>query len=151
MTFHLRELFMETFAAFYRNASVLETSLSPIANRDQVFKAGEGAGRSGSFFFFSHDRKFIIKTMSKAELDLLLGMMPALSAHYKANPHSLLSKILGVFTVKTNATDHVHLMMMENTLQLKTEGGLRYIFDLKGSLVDRKVKGKTTSSTTLKD
>ena len=28
---------------------------------------------------------------------------------------------------------------------------MRYIFDLKGSLVDRKVKGKTKPSTTLKD
>jgi hypothetical protein len=39
-------------------------SLSPKFNRDAVFKAGEGAGASGSFFFFSHDRKFIIKTMT---------------------------------------------------------------------------------------
>ena len=43
-------------------------SLSPKFNREAVFKAGEGAGRSGSFFFFSHDRKFIIKTMTDAEL-----------------------------------------------------------------------------------
>jgi hypothetical protein len=40
-----------------------------------VFKAGEGAGRSGSFFFFSHDRKFIIKTMTKEELDLYLNKL----------------------------------------------------------------------------
>jgi hypothetical protein len=42
-----------------------------------VFKAGEGAGRSGSFFFFSHDRKFIIKTMTKEELNLFLEKLPA--------------------------------------------------------------------------
>jgi hypothetical protein len=41
-----------------------------------VFKAGEGAGRSGSFFFFSHDRKFIIKTMTKQELKLYLDKLP---------------------------------------------------------------------------
>lgn len=40
---------------------------------------------------------------------------------------------------------------MENTLQLKNPDGLQYIFDLKGSLVDRKTKGKITNSTTLKD
>jgi len=28
---------------------------------------------------------------------------------------------------------------------------LRYVFDLKGSTVDRKVLGKTTNTTTLKD
>lgn len=89
--------------------------------------------------------------MSKAELNLLLGMLPAMSDHFKKNPDSLLAKILGAFTVKTDSTDAVHLMLMENTLQLKNPDGLRYIFDLKGSLVDRKVTGKVTNKTTMKD
>jgi len=42
-----------------------------------VFKAGEGAGRSGSFFFFSHDRRFIIKTMTVGELNLFIRLLPA--------------------------------------------------------------------------
>lgn len=42
-------------------------------------------------------------------------------------------------------------MLMENTLQLKNPDGLKFVFDLKGSLVDRKTKGKITPSTTLKD
>jgi hypothetical protein len=41
-------------------------------NKNQVFKAGESKGKSGSFFFFSHDRKFIIKTMFQEELDLMI-------------------------------------------------------------------------------
>lgn len=40
---------------------------------------------------------------------------------------------------------------MENTLQLQDPDSLEYIFDLKGSLVSRRVKGKIKSSTTLKD
>ena len=63
----------------------------------------------------------------------------------------MIAKTIGAFTVKTDSTDDVHLVLMENTLQLKNKEGLKYIFDLKGSLVDRKTKGKTTSSTTLKD
>jgi 1-phosphatidylinositol-4-phosphate 5-kinase len=78
-------------------------------------------------------------------------MLPALSEHYKKNPDSLLAKIFGVFTVKTGSTNEVHLMLMENTLQLKNPDGLKYIFDLKGSLVDRKISGKISSSTTMKD
>lgn len=50
-------------------------SLHPSYNQDMVFRAGEGAGRSGSFFFFSHDKRFIIKTMSVAEHTLLLSRM----------------------------------------------------------------------------
>ena len=81
-----------------------------------MFKAGEGAGRSGSFFFHSHDGKFIIKTISKGELELLLRILPALSEHYKNNPDSLISKTFGAFTVKTDSTKEVHLVLMENTL-----------------------------------
>ena len=83
-----------------------------------VFKAGEGAGRSGSFFFFSYDRKFIIKTMTDAELNLYLKKLPAFTTHYKKNPHTLLAKILGVFTINTEHMKQVHVMLMENTMQL---------------------------------
>lgn len=149
--FHRRDLFMETFKDYFSDYELLEKSLSPEYNRDQVFKAGEGAGRSGSFFFFSHDNKFIIKTISKGELNTFLKMLPDLAEHYKKNEDSLIVKTFGAFTVKTDSTGEVHLVLMENTLQLKNKKGLQYIFDLKGSLVDRKVKGKTTPSTTLKD
>ena len=44
-------------------------------NRGMVFKAGQGAGKSGSFFFFSHDNKFIIKTLRYNEKQVLLDML----------------------------------------------------------------------------
>ena len=106
-----------------------------------IFKAGEGAGRSGSFFFFSHDRKFIIKTMTSCELRLLIDRLPAFVEHFATNKSSILAKILGVFTVNTPQIKDVHIMLMENTLQLKDPSLLKHIFDLKGSLVDRNVKG----------
>ena len=53
--------------------------------------------------------------------------------------------------MKMSKVDPVHIMLMENTLRLKDPQKLKYIFDLKGSTVDRKVKGKTKSKTTLKD
>jgi hypothetical protein len=43
------------------------TSLDAEMNRSRVFKAGEASGASGSFFFFSHDKNFIIKTISTDE------------------------------------------------------------------------------------
>ena len=51
---------------------MLEKSFSPDLNTDQVFKAGHGSGKSGSFFFLTHDKKFMIKTVSQSELDLML-------------------------------------------------------------------------------
>jgi len=81
-----------------------------------VFQAGEGSGRSGSFFFFSHDRKWIIKTMTDSELKLYLKKLPAFGEHYLKNKNSLLAKIFGVFTVDSPFMQGVHIMLMENTM-----------------------------------
>ena len=47
-------------------------SVNPNNNKMQLFKTNESVqqssgGRSGSFFFFTEDRQFIIKTMSYEE------------------------------------------------------------------------------------
>lgn len=150
--YHRMEVFRDMFSEYYdQSMSNFHRSLSPKFNREMIFKAGEGAGRSGSFFFYSHDRRWIIKTMSSGELKLFLSCLDKFAAHYKANKSSLLAKIFGVFTVETSRMKQVHIMLMENTMRMADPENLRYIFDLKGSRVDRKVKGKTKSTTCLKD
>ena len=114
--YRIRE-FHQTFKEFFNSNDALKASLKPSLNFDQVFKAGAGAGRSGSFFFFSHDKRFIIKTMTKHELNLFLGMFEDYCKHFKDNPNSLMTKILGVFTVKSGRMSDVHIMLMENTLK----------------------------------
>ena len=37
-----------------------------------MFKAGEASGASGSFFFFSSDKNFIIKTMNNSEMNFFI-------------------------------------------------------------------------------
>ena len=49
--------------------SILKESLDPDVNRSMVFKAGESQGKSGSFFFFSKDQRFIIKTMTDSDFN----------------------------------------------------------------------------------
>jgi hypothetical protein len=53
----------------------IKESLSVVKNRNNVFQAGESQGKSGSFFFFSHDKKFIIKTLQRDEKRTLLDML----------------------------------------------------------------------------
>ena len=76
VTYYRMQRFHSTFSDFFTSVDALKGSLSPKFNMEQVFQAGEGAGRSGSFFFFSHDNKFIVKTMSKEELVLFLRLLP---------------------------------------------------------------------------
>ena len=46
----------------------------------------------------------------------------------------------------------VHLMLLENILQFKDPRNVRFIYDLKGSSVNREVKGENLKPTaTLKD
>lgn len=54
-------------------------SLSPELNRDSAFNSGEGSGKSGSFFVFSHDKRFLIKTINKEEFNTLMEMLPMYS------------------------------------------------------------------------
>ena len=91
-----------------------EWSLRPRFNPGMLFKAGEGAGRSGSFFFFTKDQKFIIKTMSSDELSLYLKELPKFTGYFKSR-ESLIARIYGVFTIKLKYMDEekkYHMMLM---------------------------------------
>jgi len=46
---------------------MIEKSLDTDSNAKQLFKAKESSGKSGSFMFSSHDRRFLIKTMNISE------------------------------------------------------------------------------------
>jgi len=104
--------FSEVFSNSGFTLKQLNESLNPKFNRSMVFKAGEGAGRSGSFFFFSHDNRFIIKTLTNYELKLFLRILPSYLNHLKENPKGLLAKIYGLFTIKTNKIHEVNIILM---------------------------------------
>ena len=129
-------------------------SLSLLENRHMVFKAGQGAGASGSFFFFSHDNKFLIKTLKGFEKKILLDMLDDYVAHIiNTDNRSLLARIYGVFTVKNNYFADLEIIVMQNTVQLYEKSSSRLIFDMKGSKTGRKahVSSQDLHTQVLKD
>lgn len=65
-----------------------------------------------------------------------------------------MARIFGVFLIETKITRPVTVLLMQNVLQLENPKNLKYVFDLKGSRVNREVfvdDKKASSSTTLKD
>jgi hypothetical protein len=71
-------------------------------NRNQIFKAGQGSGASGSYFIFSHNKKFIVKTLRGDEKEVLLNMLDDYINHIKSsNNKSLLSRIYGIYNIKS--------------------------------------------------
>ena len=110
-------------------------------NRKMIFKAGQGTGGSGSFFFFSHDNKFLIKTLAQRERGVLIGMLDKYIDHIKKTRNrSLIARIYGLFTIKTNYFESVDILIMQNTANLFHKKRKLLSFDLKGSVIDRKVK-----------
>ena len=101
-----------------------------------IFRANQGDGKSGSFFFFSADRKFIIKTLRGSEKNKLLSIMKDLITHYTVNKDSLLSRIYGLFTLKSKFFDPIDVIIMGNTSYLNKKNE-KMVFDLKGSTKGR--------------
>jgi hypothetical protein len=115
-------------------------SLDYKKNRNQIFSSGEASGKSGSFFFFSHDRRFIVKTMRGDELEFMEKLIPDYYKHIKANPKSLLARVYGIYTIKIEGLQDTHLILMGNTLRWQNRADIARVYDLKGSTYGRRDK-----------
>ncbi|KAG5641740.1 hypothetical protein DXG03_004312, partial [Asterophora parasitica] len=92
-------------------------------------------GKSGSFFYFSRDYRFIIKTIHHAEHAFLLKILPQYYAHVQANPHTLLSRFYGLHRVKLPRGRKIHFVIMNNIFPPHRD--IHETYDLKGSTVGR--------------
>lgn len=95
-------------------------------------------GKSGSFFYFSRDYKYIIKTIHHAEHKLLRKILRDYYDHVVANPNTLLSQIYGLHRVKIPYGRKIHFMVMNNLFPPHRD--IHQTFDLKGSTVGRDFK-----------
>lgn len=119
-------------------ASDLWESFDPYNNKESAFKAGEGEGKGGCFFFFTFDHKFLIKTMTKGEHDAFMDFLPSYYNHCIKEKMSLFAKIYGVFQLKLPGLTPVYFFLMENCLTYNGNNLIR-VYDLKGSTVNREV------------
>ncbi|KAJ5692151.1 Phosphatidylinositol 4-phosphate 5-kinase its3 [Penicillium macrosclerotiorum] len=71
-------------------------------------------GKSGSFFYFSRDYKYIIKTIHHAEHKLLRRILPLYYRHVEENPNTLISQFYGLHRVKMAYGRKIHFVVMNN-------------------------------------
>ena len=70
------------------------------ANAKKLEKLQQSMGKSGSFFFFSYDNRFVLKTLKTDEIDVLDNLVDDFYKHVsKVNPNSLLSRIYGFYEI----------------------------------------------------
>ncbi|KAK7336462.1 hypothetical protein VNO77_17004 [Canavalia gladiata] len=111
-------------------------------------------GKSGSFFYLTSDDRFMIKTMKKAEVKVLLRMLPAYYNHFRDYGNTLVTKYYGLHCVKLNGPIQrkVRFIIMGNLFSAGNITHRRY--DLKGSSLGRtsdKPETEISETTILKD
>ncbi|CAN1752628.1 Phosphatidylinositol 4-phosphate 5-kinase 4 [Linum perenne] len=111
-------------------------------------------GKSGSFFYLTNDDRYMIKTMKKAEVKVLIRMLAAYYNHVRAFENTLVIRFYGLHCVKLTgpAQKKVRFIIMGNLFV--SEYVIHRRFDLKGSSLGRitdKPESDINANTILKD
>uniref|UniRef100_A0A5B6Z6H5 Phosphatidylinositol 4-phosphate 5-kinase n=1 Tax=Davidia involucrata TaxID=16924 RepID=A0A5B6Z6H5_DAVIN len=138
---HLRELFQVDPADY----------MLAICGNDALRELSS-PGKSGSFFYLTQDDRFMIKTVKKSEVKVLIKMLPSYYQHVVRYENSLVTKFFGVHCVKPVGGLKTRFIVMGNLFC--SEYRIHRRFDLKGSSHGRttdKPEGEIDETTTLKD
>uniref|UniRef100_A0A7C9EWC7 Phosphatidylinositol 4-phosphate 5-kinase n=1 Tax=Opuntia streptacantha TaxID=393608 RepID=A0A7C9EWC7_OPUST len=138
---HLRELFQVDPADY----------MLAICGNDALRELSS-PGKSGSFFYLTQDDRFMIKTVKKSEVKVLLRMLPSYYQHVCRYENSLVTRFYGVHCVKPVGGPKTRFIVMGNLFC--SEYRIHRRFDLKGSRHGRttqRPEGEIDETTTLKD
>ncbi|WBW75279.1 1-phosphatidylinositol-4-phosphate 5-kinase Its3 [Schizosaccharomyces osmophilus] len=138
---HLRQLF-HLDAADYLVSLTSKYILSEL----------DSPGKSGSFFYFSRDYRFIIKTIHRSEHKFLREILYDYYEHVKNNPNTLISQFYGLHRVKLPFGRKIHFVVMNNLFPPHRD--IHQTFDLKGSTLGRELNEEIPSQNpmcTMKD
>lgn len=131
------ELFANVDAGLVTNPEKL---LSSMGEGSPAYQAMATNSKSGEFFFFSHDKCFLIKTVTAAEAKLLHNMLPAYQEHLRRFPKSLIVRYAGLFHVKVDGQRGLSRFFTIMVSAFDPACKIHYTFDVKGSLYNRKKK-----------
>ncbi|TMW59508.1 hypothetical protein Poli38472_004577 [Pythium oligandrum] len=87
-------------------------------------------GKSGMLFYFTSDRKYLVKTMTKREHSFLLKILPLYHQYILKQPNTLLCRILGCHSMQLPVGwNRMFFVVMENVF---ADGPVDERYDLKG-------------------
>ena len=95
--------------------------------------------KSGQFFFYSSDGRYMIKTMTNAESKFLRQILPEYFKHCCENPNTMITRFFGMYRVKLyHLRRNVKFVIMNSVYY--TDKNLQTFYDLKGSSIGRDAK-----------
>ncbi|KAK8521959.1 hypothetical protein V6N12_066529 [Hibiscus sabdariffa] len=105
---------------------------------DETLRKVTSSLKPGNLFLLSMDNRFIVKTLRKSEVRVLLELLPDYYNHIRKFHSTVLNKLYGVHVVKPDAGAKVYFLVEENIF--KSDLLMHRCYDLKGSLQGRKVE-----------
>ncbi|CAM9407656.1 unnamed protein product [Ectocarpus sp. 12 AP-2014] len=137
-TFKFRDYAPKAFKKLRQHFGIEESAymLSVAGNYDYLELITNS--KSGSFFFYSHDQKYIIKAMKRAEAKFFRKILPKYYAHHLAHPGSFLIRFCGMYLVK-NGHKKIPFIVMK-CVEGDTNKAIHSKYDLKGSSLGRSAK-----------
>jgi hypothetical protein len=138
---HAPTIFSELRRKYGISDDFLFQSFVPLHNIQAIHNFFTGTGKSSSFFFFSDNKAFVLKTLKESERKLLFdqNILENYFEYLQSHETSLLSKMYGIFTLKFKNMEDIHCFIMDNLLG-KDFNNIERIYDLKGSTKGRKAK-----------
>lgn len=96
-------------------------------------------GKSGSFFYFTQDFRYIIKTVTASEERFLRKIAYDYYEHMRDNPDSLIIRLFGLHQVRlAPEQSYITVVVMDNVFYNTDKLKIHRKFDLKGSWVGRR-------------
>ncbi|EIE75627.1 hypothetical protein RO3G_00331 [Rhizopus delemar RA 99-880] len=92
-------------------------------------------GKSGSFFYYSKDYRFIIKTIHYTEHKFMRNILKNYYNHISNNPSTLLCRYYGLHRIKLPHGKKIHFVVMSNVFPPNKD--IHETYDLKGSTLGR--------------
>ncbi|KAI9286432.1 hypothetical protein BC943DRAFT_321970 [Umbelopsis sp. AD052] len=152
--FFCKVFFSEQFEALRQNCGFSEKYITSLASSVEWDSSG---GKSGSAFLKTTDDRFLIKQMSRYEMDAFLRFAPAyfqyMSRAFFHELPTVLAKIFGFYSIgfknaATGKSMRMDVLIMEN---LFYQRNVKKIFDLKGSMRNRHVQSTGKDNEVLLD
>ncbi|KAF4042906.1 Phosphatidylinositol-4-phosphate 5-Kinase [Phytophthora infestans] len=109
----------------------------------QTTKERVSEGKSGAFFYFTEDRKYVVKTLTNEELNFFLSILPNYYTFMKRNSDTFMTRFFGCHGL-TMYGKTVFFVVMQSVFATSLQ--IHERFDLKGSWVGR-LEGRKPTGT----
>ncbi|CAM9704737.1 unnamed protein product [Ascophyllum nodosum] len=137
-TFKFRDYAPKVFKKLRSHFGIEEASYMLSVAGDYKYLELITNSKSGSFFFYSHDQRYIIKAMKASEAKFFRKILKKYYDHHLSHPDSMLIQFCGMYMVK-NRHRKIPFIVMK-CVEGDTEKEIHAKFDLKGSSLGRAAK-----------